>query len=256
MEKEVCWNITARCNQNCKYCHRFQNPKDLSFEDNNRILDNLIASGVKNITWTGGEALLVNGLDELLERAHKYKIRNKLITNGKLLTHTMIDKIYKYLDNLTLSIDSINNETNKNLGRGEFHYTEVKDILDYIKKKKYNLKVCINIVVCKLNLNDIKDLIDFLNNYDIYSIRAFKFMPLRERAIDNKDMFDITDSEYESVVKYIINNSVSEKLDTRVTSDMQNKYILILANGDIVVTKKEGDVVIGNALVNSLSRYL
>ena len=64
-EKEICWNITARCNQNCKYCHRFQNPKDLSFEDNNRILDNLIASGVKNITWTGGEALLVNGIDEL-----------------------------------------------------------------------------------------------------------------------------------------------------------------------------------------------
>ena len=25
MEKEICWNITAHCNQNCKYCHRFLN---------------------------------------------------------------------------------------------------------------------------------------------------------------------------------------------------------------------------------------
>ena len=38
-ELEICWNITARCNQNCKYCHRFLNLQDLSFDENLQILN-------------------------------------------------------------------------------------------------------------------------------------------------------------------------------------------------------------------------
>jgi MoaA/NifB/PqqE/SkfB family radical SAM enzyme len=255
MEKEVCWNITARCNQSCKYCHRFNDPKDLSFDENKKVLDNLIESHISNITWTGGEALLVDNLDVLLKISHENGIKNKLITNGRALTKEVIDKIYKYLDNLTLSIDSINNKTNELIGRGKNHYKEIKDILDYLKKKKYDFKLCINIVVCKFNLNDIEDLIKFLNNYNIYSLRLFKFMPLREKAIVNKDMFEISDSEYEKVVNYVIDNSSAKRIDTRITSDMQNKYILILANGDIILTNDNGDNIMGNALIDKIESY-
>ena len=45
IEKEICWNITARCNQNCKYCHRFLKVKDLSFSENLSILNNLKQAG-------------------------------------------------------------------------------------------------------------------------------------------------------------------------------------------------------------------
>ena len=38
MKKEICWNITARCNQGCKFCHRFLDIKDLSYEDNLKII--------------------------------------------------------------------------------------------------------------------------------------------------------------------------------------------------------------------------
>lgn len=256
MEKEICWNITARCNQNCKYCHRFLNIMDLTYEENLEILNNLENSGVTSITWTGGEALLLNGVDELLKISHEKGIKNKIITNGKLLTKERIDKIYKYLDSITLSIDSIDDDINYSLGRGKNHFEEIKEILDYIKEKDYDVKMRINSVVCKNNVNNFEDLTNFLNNYNIYSWRIFKFMPLREKAVINKESFDIPLSIYDKVVSYIKTNSNIENIDTRIEEDMEKKYVLILANGDIVMTNKGKDEKIGNALKDSLKNFI
>lgn len=256
MEKEICWNITARCNQNCKYCHRFLNIMDLTYEENLEILNNLENSGVTSITWTGGEALLLNGIDELLKISHEKGIKNKIITNGKLLTKERIDKIYKYLDSITLSIDSIDDDINYSLGRGKNHFEEIKEILDYIKEKNYDVKMRINSVVCKNNVNNFEDLTNFLNNYNIYSWRIFKFMPLREKAVINKESFDIPLSIYDKVVSYIKTNSNIENIDTRIEEDMEKKYVLILANGDIVITNKGKDEKVGNALKDSLKNFI
>lgn len=256
MEKEICWNITARCNQNCKYCHRFLNIMDLTYNENLNILNNLENSGITSITWTGGEALLLNGIDDLLKISYEKGIKNKIITNGKLLTNERIDKIYKYLDSITLSIDSINDDINDSLGRGRNHFKEIKEILDYIKEKKYNVKIRINSVVCKNNIDDFKDLTNFLNNYDIYSWRIFKFMPLREKAVMNKESFDVSLDNYNEVVNYINQNSKIKIIDTRIEEDMEKKYVLILANGDIVITNNGKDEKVGNALNDYLVKYL
>lgn len=256
MNKEVCWNITAKCNQSCKYCHRFLDVTDLSYEDNLFILNNLINSGIDSITWTGGEALLLNRLDDLLKYSYERGIKNKLITNGKLLTHNRIDKIYKYLDSFTLSIDSTDDDINVFLGRGKSHFVEIKEILDYIDLKKYNVKIRINSVVCKQTLNSFDKLIDFLNDYNIYSWRIFKFMPLREKAIVNKQIFDISMEEYSNMIEKLKEKSNIKRIDTRVEEDMEKKYILILANGDIVITNKGKDEKVGNALTDLLAEYL
>ena len=256
MEKEICWNITARCNQSCKYCHRFLNIKDLTFEENYSILNNLVESGVNSITWTGGEALLLKEIDKLIKFSHEYGIKNKIITNGKLLNKERIDKIYRYLDSITLSIDSVDDNTNEELGRGRNHYQEIKDILDYIKIKNYDIKIRINSVVFKNNLNKFNGLIDFLENYNIYSWRIFKFMPLRETAVKNKDEFNVSMKDYNNVIKLIKEKSSIKKIDTRIEKDMEKKYVLILANGDIVVTENGIDKKLGNALNDSLKKYI
>ena len=51
-KEEVCWLITTKCNQRCHYCHRFLNIQDLSFDDNKKILMNLIQEDIKRITWS------------------------------------------------------------------------------------------------------------------------------------------------------------------------------------------------------------
>lgn len=255
-EKEICWNITARCNQSCKYCHRFLGIKDLSYDDNLKILNNLISSGVTAITWTGGEALMIEGLDKLLKISKDNNIKNKLITNGRLLTNDKIDELHDYLDSITLSIDSVFDDTNEELGRGRYHFKEIKNILDYIKEKKYSVKMRINSVVCKNNLNDFNELIKFLNDYNIYSWRVFKFMPLREKAIKNKSEFNVSLEAFNKIVENIRLNSNISNIDTRMEKDMEKKYILILANGDIYKTESGVDYRIGNALIDRIGRFI
>lgn len=253
-KKEVCWNITTRCNQCCKYCHRFLNISDLSFEENKQILKNLIADGITDITWTGGEALMYHNIELLIEYAFNNGIKNKLITNGEILANIDIKKITSYLDSLTLSIDSVNNKTNEKLGRGDKHYNNIKYILDSINNS--NLKIRINTVANKINLNEITELIEFLNNYNIYAWRIFRFMPLREIAVVNKEKFEITDQEFLRVKKIIKQNSNIKKIEYREEKDMEEKYLLLVANGDIIVTENGCDIKKGNALNDNIGKFM
>lgn len=169
----------------------------MCYEENERILDNLIKDGITDITWTGGEALLYPNLISLLKKAKENGINNKLITNGMLLAQNdEIKEICNYLDSLTLSIDSTDNEINAELGRGINHYNNIKTILEYVKDKE--LKLNINTVVSKKNINQLDDLGNFLNKYKINSWRVFQFMPLRETAEKNREQFEISDAEFES----------------------------------------------------------
>ena len=240
-KKEICWNITTKCNQNCKYCHRFLGIHDLCYEENEKILNNLIKDGITDITWTGGEALLYPNLISLLKKAKENGIKNKLITNGMLLAQNDdIKEICNYLDSLTLSIDSIDNEVNAELGRGMNHYYNIKTILEYVKDKK--LKLNINTVVSKKNINQLEDLGKFLNEYKINSWRVFQFMPLRETAEKNKEQFEISDAEFESKKEVFQKFENIGRVDYRQEKDMENKYVLLVANGDIVKTENGKDV--------------
>lgn len=252
MNKEICWNITARCNQKCKYCHRFLNIRELSISENELILENLYNSGVTHITWTGGEALIYNGIEKLIKKSYELGIKNKLITNGKLLTNKKIDELYPFLESITLSLDSIKSKTNEQLGRGSNHFQEIKRILDYITTSNYDLDICINSVVCKYNLSDFNLLTEFLNDYKIIKRwRVFKFMPLREKALINNNLFEISLDSYYKVINGIKGKATIPKIDTRIEKDMEKKYILIIANGDIIVTDNGVDKKVGNAIIDS-----
>lgn len=254
-KKRVCWNITTKCNQNCKYCHRFLGINDLTYEENKEILNNLIKDGVNNITWTGGEALLYPNLKELLKISQENGIKNKLITNGMVLAQNEnMREILDYLDSLTLSLDTINDDTNEELGRGKNHFEEVKTILDYVKGK--SLKVNINTVVSKKNINEMEQLGEFLNNYNISKWKFFKFMPLRETAEKNKDEFAITDAEFEQTKNVFRNFGNIGETDFRQEKDMEDKYTLLIANGDIIKTEHGVDVKKGNALYQNPVEFM
>lgn len=254
-DREVCLFLTLKCNQNCKYCHRFLGINEMSLEDNKVVIDKLSREGITNITFTGGEPLLYPNILELVKYSKKKNMKVKVISNGELLSkNNELREIYSYLDSITFSIDSIDNELNDKMGRGYNHYNNIKTVLDNLKGN--TLKVNINTVVSKMNIGTLDSLGNFLKNYQINAWRIFKFIPLRETAKLNKDIFEISQVDFKANKPVFTSFPNIGKIEFREENDMESKYILIMPNGNVVLTENREDVTIGNIMEDNLGNLI
>lgn len=254
-DREVCLFLTLKCNQNCRYCHRFLGIDEVSFEDNKRIINKIAEDGIKNMTFTGGEPLLYPNIIELVKLAKEKGLKVKLITNGSVLDNNpKMREIYNYLDSITFSIDSCDNEINEKLGRSYKHAENIKTVLESLKGKELNVNI--NTVVSRVNIEKLEELGQFLREYKINAWRIFKFIPLRETAKINEKEFEISKAEFRINKTLFTSFPNISKVEYREENDMESKYVLIMPNGNIVVTENKKDVTIGNILENSISELL
>lgn len=259
--KNICWNITTRCNANCKFCNRMEDAEELEFELNKRILYDLYQCGVKKITWTGGEALLYPRLAELIKLSSELGIKNHLITNGLLLDNVFLKQTVDCLNYITLSLDSCDSKINKRLGRFENQFQIVKNRIKSIKVNQKNCKIKLNTIASSCNLKSIVEITEFISCTTIDRWNIFRFNDFRGIAKSNYTDFSISDEEFsqlkdfirEALTSYGFPNSFVEFLDNDI---LEKNYILIRADGAVVITRDSKDIILGNLNLNVLTSIL
>ena len=245
MKKDsVCWNITSRCNENCQFCYRIMCRKENTYEQNDKILDMLIKLKINKISWTGGEALLYPHLFDLMKKAHYNNIKNNIITNGRLLTPNIIDKIEEYTDYITFSLDALNDNVNNCLGRGIEHGKNIIELLEYLKNK--NIIVKLNSIVTKKNINNIIEVAQIVNDYKIKRWKLYKYISLRGKSIENKSEFEIDNEIYENLISEIKKQKMNCPIVVCREKEIEENYILINPIGDFIITINSKDKVMCN----------
>jgi MoaA/NifB/PqqE/SkfB family radical SAM enzyme len=107
----VSWNCTNACNLSCPHCSRDAGqaaPRELSFQEGQRLIDGAAQAGFDFSFFSGGEALLRPDLPELVRYAASRGMRSVLGSNGTLLDEPIARTLQKAgLARAGLSLDSV-----------------------------------------------------------------------------------------------------------------------------------------------------
>jgi cyclic pyranopterin phosphate synthase len=155
-------SVTDRCNFRCTYCmpksvfgrdYRFMPRRELlTFEEIERVARIFVGHGVEKIRITGGEPLLRRDLEVLVSRlASIGELDLTLTTNGALLPRKAALLREAGLSRLTVSLDSLDDETFRAMNDVDFPVAAVLEGIDAAAAA--GLAVKVNAVV-KRGVND------------------------------------------------------------------------------------------------------
>lgn len=158
-------SVTDRCNFRCVYCmpksvfnkdYKFLPRKELlSFEEITRVVKAAAGFGVSKIRLTGGEPLVRNDLEQLVEWIAKVDgiTDISLTTNASLLTKKRAASLRSAgLQRLNVSLDAIDDETFKRVNDVDIGVQSVLDGIEHAANAGFE-SIKVNMVV-KKGLND------------------------------------------------------------------------------------------------------
>ena len=244
--KKVCWVITNKCNQHCKFCFSFADEKDLSLNEHMKILNNLLEFGVNKITWSGGESLLIPHLMKLLNYANSKGVLNKINTNGQLLTSEALIELRGICGQINLSLNSLNPQSNKIMGKPQGNELLVLSRIPLVKMN--GLRIAVNSVASGQNLNDFNELGDKLEEEGIDEWKIMKFTAMRHISKKNRDLFDIDYVRYQELYQGLQQKYPSMNIRAVTQKEFECNNLLVSPNGQIAITKDAEDYVLGNPL--------
>lgn len=199
-------HVTEKCNFHCRHCYaKFDEFNMPTVTDWKNVIDNCMSSGmVDAFNFAGGEPLLYNGLDELIEYVYSLGAAVSIITNGYLIDDAWIERNAKYLDTIGFSIDSFSDDTLRAVGRctcsGRLLENErLVHIISKLKECNPDIRIKINTVVSALNKNECSAKEIERYNLPVDRWKLLRMCPFKNDEFSNYDLA-VTDEEYSEYV--------------------------------------------------------
>lgn len=233
--KSVNWHVTMNCNYKCSFCfYKNMSGEFKDLEKANHKLETLKSKGIEKINFAGGEPLLYKNLNYLLKMAKDMGFTVSIVTNAALLNESKIKEMSSYVDWVGISVDSADEEIEKQLGRGNGgHVEHVRRISELVRE--YGMKLKINTTVTKLNCSE--DMKPFISSLCPDRWKVFQMLHMKGQ---NDDALDLMLNRKEFDAFRTINEVLVLKTGTTPTfesaDDMLNSYLIIGPDGNILLS--------------------
>jgi MoaA/NifB/PqqE/SkfB family radical SAM enzyme len=228
----VQWMVTRKCNYHCKGCNVWQeqDAKELSTEEIKNGLDILKELGVIEIVISGGNPLLREDIDEIIEYASRHFITT-VYDNGSLAAQK-VDAL-RNADFVAISIDSLDSKKNDYIKGVKGSLEKALHAVEKLHEEGINVSV--TPTISQFNLYEIMDLTNYFLErkvplwYCLYSYDSSEAPNGLFRIGKKNDTFLITDGKAmvnlcESLMKLQQRNS-NILMTTKIWEAVKNLYL-------------------------------
>jgi len=154
---EVEANLLNSCNLRCVYCRCTEiKMKPMTTEQWRAVIHRLGTLGTIRFKFFGGEPTLRPDFQELTSEVRRAGIIAAATTNGQIIPSR--PELLDYLDELIVSLDSSNPESNDRL-RGEGSYRRAVQTIELSLQR--GIRTFVNMVLTRENLSDLEEMLEF-----------------------------------------------------------------------------------------------
>lgn len=232
----VNFHLWEPCNMRCKFCFAgFKDVKKsilpkghLPKEQAIQVVRQLADLGFEKITFAGGEPTLCPWLHDLIATAKNAGMTTMIVTNGTELSEQFLKNNQKHLDWIALSVDSLNDDTNMDIGRSiagkqalpsNYYY----ELIDKIKAHGYGLKI--NTVVNRANFNE--NMSDFIRYAKPKRWKIFQVLPIIGQNDKHIEDFTITAEQFQLFLDNHSDIKDLTKLVSENNTQMKGSYAMV-----------------------------
>ena len=197
--------------------------------DSTRLITLIAEAGIRKINFAGGEPTLCTWLPELICHAKSLGLTTSVVTNGSKITDVWLDNLAGSLDILAISIDSVDAERQRKIGRlvnGKPPMTEADYLGIGASAKARGIRLKVNTVVNRYNVDE--NFRTFISAMGPERWKIFQALPVEGQNDPHFDEFAITPEEFDL---YVERNRPVEQDGIRVVPEnneaMTGSYLMI-----------------------------
>src|SRR4030043_2276801 len=186
--------ITRKCNYRCRGCNvwKEQDQRELSTDEIKKGLEILMDLGVVELVLSGGDPLLREDIDEIINCASRFFVTT-VYDNGSMATKK-IDAL-RNVDFVAISIDSLDPEKNDYIKGVQGSWKTAIETVETLYNEGINVSV--TPTISQLNLNEIVDITNFFSQKGIpvwYCLYSY------DLSVDANQLFRIGKANDEFVI--------------------------------------------------------
>ena len=222
----VNFHIWPKCNLACTFCYATfpQARRTLPLADALAVIERLADAGTQKITFVGGEPTLYPHLVEVVRHSEALGLTTCIVSNGARL-NDVLDRVADSIDWIGLSVDSGNEQTQKDLGRGRGdHVARSIELADTIRALRIRLKL--NTVVTSLNWQD--DMSWLIRRMQPQRWKAFQVLRVEDENAGRVEPLLITDGQFREFSRRHAHLAAEGfSLVAETNDDIRGSYVMI-----------------------------